>query len=46
MDAVRAIGNGPALEARADGASLHQTTISGIKIELINVGDRVSAGYT
>ncbi|MGU9825043.1 DUF637 domain-containing protein [Pseudomonas sp. LF090] len=45
MSAVRATGNGPALATRADGASLHQTTVNGVKVEVIKVGERVTAGY-
>ncbi len=45
MSAVRATGNGPALATRSDGASLHQTTVNGVKVEVIKVGDRVTAGY-
>ncbi|WP_338483190.1 filamentous hemagglutinin N-terminal domain-containing protein [Pseudomonas trivialis] len=45
MNAVRATGNGPAIATRADGASLHQATVNGVKVEVIKVGDRVTAGY-
>ncbi|WP_409284088.1 DUF637 domain-containing protein [Pseudomonas protegens] len=45
MSAVRATGNSPALATRSDGASLHQTTVNGVKVEVIKVGDRVTAGY-
>lgn len=36
--AVRATGNRPALATRSDGASLHQTTVNGVKVEVIKVG--------
>ena len=38
MDAVRVTGNGPALAARADGASLHQRQLAGLKLSSLMLG--------
>ncbi|MEJ2046483.1 MAG: EndoU domain-containing protein, partial [Reinekea sp.] len=46
ISAVTKTGSGEPLAIRAsDGASLYQATIDGVKVEVIKVGDNVTAGY-
>lgn len=46
ISAVQDTGNSRPVATRApDGASLHQSTVDGVKVEVIKVGDNVTAGY-
>lgn len=45
LDAIKQVGNSPPLAIRVDGASLHQSSVNGVKIEVIKVGENVVSGY-
>jgi hypothetical protein len=46
LSAVKQTGNGSPIATRAsDGASLYQSTVNGVDIEVIKVGDNITAGY-
>lgn len=46
MNAVTTTGSSKSVATRAfDGASLHQSTIDGVKVEVIKIGDNVTSGY-
>ena len=46
MNAVTTTGSSKSVATRAsDGASLHQSTIDGVKVEVIKIGNNVTAGY-
>ena len=46
LDAVQQVGDSPALALRtSDNATLHQGVVNGVEIEVIKVGDNVTAGY-
>lgn len=38
-------GTAPVAIRSSDGAALYQSTVNGVKIEVIKVGDDVTAGY-
>jgi filamentous hemagglutinin len=45
MSAVKQVGDLPPVATRADGATLYQSTVNGVKIEVIKVGNNVTAAY-
>jgi hypothetical protein len=45
MNAVKQVGDLPPVAMRADGAALYQSTVNGVQIEVIKVGNTVTAGY-
>ncbi|WP_201511865.1 EndoU domain-containing protein [Psychrobacter alimentarius] len=46
ISAVKKTGDSTALATRAsDGTSLFQSTVNGVKVEVIKIGDNVTAGY-
>ncbi len=46
LDAVQHVGDSPPLALRpSDNATLHQGIVNGVEIEVIKVGDNVTAGY-
>jgi filamentous hemagglutinin len=45
MDAVRDVSATTPVAARADGAKLYQSTVNGVKVEVIKIGDEVVAAY-
>jgi Bacterial EndoU nuclease len=46
IGAIVKTGDGTAIATRAsDGAALYQSTINGVKVEVIKVGNNVTAGY-
>ncbi|SFU80309.1 filamentous hemagglutinin [Polaromonas sp. YR568] len=45
IGAVKQVGDMLPVATRADGATLYQSTINGVKIEVIKVGSNVTAGY-
>jgi filamentous hemagglutinin len=45
IDAVKIVGNTLPVVIRADGSALYQSTVNGVNIEVIKVGDQVTAGY-
>ena len=46
ISAVKQTGNSTPLATRAsDGASLFQSTVDGVKVEVIKIGNNVTAGY-
>jgi len=46
ITAVKQAGNSTPLATRAsDGATLYQSTVNGVKVEVIKIGNKVVAGY-
>ncbi|MES2833012.1 MAG: hemagglutinin repeat-containing protein [Pseudomonadota bacterium] len=45
IGAVRQVGDMLPVATRADGAALYQSTVNGVKIEVIKIGNDVTAGY-
>ncbi|WP_367576146.1 EndoU domain-containing protein [Pseudomonas helvetica] len=46
ISAIRSAGGTKPIATRvSDGASLYQSTVNGIKVEVVKVGDVVTAGY-
>jgi filamentous hemagglutinin len=45
MSAVKQVGDLPPVATRADGVTLYQSTVNGVKIEVIKVGNNVIAAY-
>ncbi|WP_277761777.1 EndoU domain-containing protein [Pseudomonas sp. A34-9] len=46
INAVKLVGDTKPVATRtSDGASLYQSTVNGVKVEVIKVGDNVTAGY-
>jgi hypothetical protein len=45
IGAVKQVGDLVPVATRADGAALYQSTVNGVQIEVIKVGDNVTAGY-
>jgi len=45
MDAVKQVGSAAPVAVRADGAALYQSTVNGVRLEVIKVGASVTAAY-
>ena len=45
IGAVKQVGDLVPVATRADGAALYQSTVNGVQIEVIKVGNNVTAGY-
>ncbi|MGX9379577.1 EndoU domain-containing protein [Pseudomonas sp. JQ36] len=46
INAVKLVGDTKPVATRtSDGASLFQSTVNGVKVEVIKIGDNVTAGY-
>ena len=45
IEAVKLTGDTTRIAIRPDGATLHQTLINGIKVEVIKIGNKVTAAY-
>ncbi len=46
INAVKLVGGTKPVATRtSDGASLYQSTVNGVKVEVVKVGDNVTAGY-
>lgn len=46
INAVKLVGDTKPVATRtSDGASLYQSTVNGVRVEVIKVGDNVTAGY-
>jgi hypothetical protein len=45
IGAVKQVGDSVPVATRADGAALYQSTVNGVQIEVIKVGNNVTAGY-
>lgn len=45
LDSVRTVGGATAVASRADGSALFQGTVNGVRVEVIKVGNNVTAAY-